>query len=177
MKTNFILSLILIGQILALLFSTSEVHLDQSLAIKLSARAALDPELNGRDLQRHLDQLSIQVTESQEAFGIKAEQLKEALRSPRVDPSLIETIEVETASRNVYTLSFTQRDRSKSRGLRKLTLTRAENGNVWSIPEMYDYPADPQRVRALLKKILAIKLNMIIARQPMSHARLRVISL
>ena len=70
MKTNFILSLILIGQILALLFSTSEVDLDQSLAIKLSAKAALDPKLNGRDLQRHLDQLSIQVTESQEAFGI-----------------------------------------------------------------------------------------------------------
>ena len=46
-------------------------------------------------------------------------------------------------------------------------------GDQWQISSAYDYPAEQLKVKSLLNKLLAIKLDKVIARRAENHSKLR----
>lgn len=176
MKTNVILLFLLVVQCLALLWGGEQS--DQSnefskISQKLSPDSALALGSNGSDLQRWLDQRSLKLEEAVSALGIETERLETALKSSKLNESLINELNLSGALKNLVTFSLSEgKDEESLKESKVLEISKSETG--WRATSDFSYPADQIKVETILKKLLDLDLKTVIARRSENFAKLRV---
>ena len=176
MKLNIFLGFILFIQGLAFLLKSSPEDLNKSshmLSALIAPDLSLGESASGTELQKWLDKQGVKAEESATRYEVDTEQMNAALKAAKISSSLREKLELSASINAISALSIVEaKDEDKPNTDSEIKLK--VEGDSWRVSSAYGYPADQIKVKNLLQKLLAIKLDTLVARRTENHIKLRV---